>query len=257
MISHTLKAKSIHSRSLLLNKAMIHLMRYYNELSQECPMQVYQYIPSRKGEILEGLITVDYGQQYLIASVTTCDVDYAKGREMWINQRIDVPQPDPNLVFLDALAFAVMGGIASYGYLKDEWVGAFVMGFVVAILYFVARMHESDEYGRRLKKKPSNMLRAFLPHFDFPTNEDWLVVGDELFDTDLNINLPTLQALCQQEGIGLLVLNQSGEMKKYADPVFKNNHIKDKYDDPNIMTHEATPKDLKEMRAQDREMYDV
>jgi hypothetical protein len=255
MSSQSIKAKFIYSRSQLLNKAMIHLVRYYDELSQESPLQVYQYIPSRKGEILEGLITVDYGQQYLIASVTTCDVDYMKGRESWVNHKIDVPQPDQNVLLMDVFIFALISGVAAYGYVKEQWVGAFVIALAVAILYFVARMHETDEYGRRLKKKPSNMLRAFLPHFDLPTNEDWLMVGEELFEAYLNINAATLQALCKEEGIGLLVLGQDGQVRKYADPVFKNNYIKDKYDDPNITVHEVSPKNLHEMRMQAPPQY--
>ena len=227
---------------------MIHLVRYYNELSEGCPIQVYQYVPSRKGEILEGLLTVNFGQQYLICSVTTCDVDYAKGRMAWIKKKIDVPQPDPVFLFLDAILFAFMSAIAMYGYLRGEWVGALVMAFVVFCLYIMARLQEADEYGRRLKKKPSSILRGLLPHFDLPTNEDWLVVGEELFDEYLNFDLSTLQALCQEEGIGLLVLNQAGEMKKYADPVFKNTNIKDKYDDPNIVGNDASPRSLREMQ---------
>jgi hypothetical protein len=242
------KYKYQFTRTELLNKALLHLLRYYTELSKECPLQVYQYVPSRKGEILEGLITVDYGREYLIASITTCDVDYAEGRASWMNQRIDTPQLDPNALFLDVLAFALMGGTAAYGFLNKDWVGAFVLAFMVAILYFLARIHEADEYGRRLKKKPSNMLRALLPHFDYPTNEDWLVVGEELFDTDLNIHLIALQTLCQEEGIGLLVLNQNGELKKYADPVFKNNHVKDKYDNPNLVIQDYSVKSLEEMK---------
>jgi hypothetical protein len=252
MTSRTIKAQFIHSRSQLLSKALIHLRRYYSELSNECP-QVHQYIPSRKGDVLEGLITVNYGQQYLLASITTCDVDFAEKRKAWINHKIDIPEPDYNFVFLDAVIMATLAGIAFLGYMKEEIFGAFVMGFAVAILYFVARMHETDEYKRRLTKKPSNMLRAFLPHFDLPTNEDWLVVGDELFEAHLNITLLTLQSLCQKEGIGLLVLNQSGEMKKYADPKFKNMHIKDKYDNPNMMPQEASPKSLTDMKKKEVE----
>ena len=252
MTSRTIKAQFIHSRSQLLSKAVIHLLRYYSELSHESP-KVHKYTPSRKGDVLESLITVNYGQQYLLASITTCDVDFAENRKAWISEKIEAPQPEQNTLILEVFFFWVLASAALYSFMQEAILGALLMGSMVSILYFVAKIHAADEYGKRLKKKPSNMLKAFLPHFDLPTNEDWLVVGDELFEAHLNITLLTLQSLCQKEGIGLLVLNQSGEMKKYADPKFKNMHVKDKYDTPNMMSQEGIPKTLEAFKKKEAE----
>jgi hypothetical protein len=252
MTSRTIKAQVIHSRSQLLTKALIHLRRYYGELSKESPQDL-RYIPTRKGDVLEGLITVNYGQQYLVASVTTCDVDFAENRKAWISEKIEAPQPEQNTLILEAFFFGVLASAALYPYMQEAILGALLMGSMVSVLYLLARIHTADEYGKRLKKKPSNMLKAFLPHFDLPTNEDWLVVGDELFEAHLNITLLTLQSLCQKEGIGLLVLNQNGEVKKYADPKFKNMHIKDKYDNPNMMSQDGIPKNLEAFKKKEAE----
>jgi hypothetical protein len=250
MTSRTIKAQVIHSRSQLLTKALIHLRRYYGELSKESPQDL-RYIPTRKGDVLEGLITVNYGQQYLVASVTTCDVDFAENRKAWISEKIEAPQPEQNTLILEAFFFGVLASAALYPYMQEAILGALLMGSMVSVLYLLARIHTADEYGKRLKKKPSNMLKAFLPHFDLPTNEDWLVVGDELFEAHLNITLLTLQSLCQKEGIGLLILNQSGEIKKYADPKFKNMHVKDKYDNPNMMSQDGVLKSLEDVKRKE------
>jgi hypothetical protein len=250
MTSQNIKIQSINTRSQLLSKALIHLQRYYSELSKECP-NIKQYIPSRKGDILEGLITVNYGQQYLLASITTCDVNFVEKRKAWISAKIEAPQPEQNTLILEAFFFGMLASAAFYPHMQEAIFGALLMGCMVSILYLVLRMHATDEYSRQLKKKPSNMLRAFLPHFDYPTNEDWLVVGSELFETQLNITVRTLQSLCQQEGIGLLILQQNGTMKKYADPRFKNMHVKDKYDNPNVMPQDYIPKNLTGMRRQE------
>jgi hypothetical protein len=250
MTSQNIKAQVIHSRSQLLNKALIHLRRYYSELSKESPHDL-RYVPTRKGDVLEGLITVNYGQQYLVASVTTCDVDFATNRKAWIGDKVEAPQLEQNTLILEAFFFGVLASAALYPYMQEAIFGALLMGSVVSILYLLARIHTADEYGKRLKKKPSNMLKAFLPHFNIPTNEDWLVVGEELFEAHLNITITTLQSLCQQEGIGLLVLQQNEELKKYADPRFKNMHVKDKYDNPNMMSQNGLPKSLEDVKKKE------
>ena len=219
----------LRSRKDLLDTALLHLHEYYEPLLLfRGKRQIRRYVYTHTGEVLEGLVIIQQEKRFLVASVTTLDVEYFEERKRWLNTNINVPQPDNLMVLTEAFVVSLMAFLAVYFQISVE--AGLAISIPVMAAYLLFRMNESDNFARLLRQTPSQTLYSFLPNFKYPTHEDWLVIGSEVFEKFPEINIVAFKKLCQNQGIGLLVVMPTDEVRIFARPVFRNQLVETRFE---------------------------
>lgn len=218
----------LRPRKDLLDTALLHLHEYYEPLLLfRGKRQTRRYVYTHTGEVLEGLVVIQQEKRFLVASVTTLDVAYFEERKRWLNTTIRTPQPDNLMVLTEAFVVGLMAFLAVYFQISVE--AGLAIGIPVMAAYLLFRMNESDNYARLLRQTPSQTLYSFLPNFKYPTHEDWLVIGSEVFEKFPEINIVAFKKLCQEQGIGLLVIMPTNKVRIFARPIFRNQLVETQF----------------------------
>ncbi len=219
------------TRSQLLDAALEHLGgKYYTRLSKNDKCKIGKYIHSRAGEILEGAITFqqDTGRHVLV-SVTAFDVAQSEQRRDWLNAKIHIPQPNRFFLFIESAiaGLLVFAGLMAYGTLE----GALSMALFTSLIYYIGYIIRVADLGRELRQSPNLSLYHFIPDSRLPAHECWLVIGEEIFENTPQIDPQALSNLCQNEGIGLLVILQNRKPRVWNHPKHKDRLFETKFNE--------------------------
>ncbi len=224
-----IKATFLRSRSQLLDAGLVHLSEnYYIRLSQEEFCFRRKYLSSRNGTLLEGAIAFAQNERNVLISVTPFDVAHCQQRLHTMNpSRINIPQPDRGFVLMESITVGMVSflGISLRGTIE---VGIFMSAFITCA-YYAMRVMGAEDLGRKLRQAPNISLDYLLPDCQLPANENWLVVGDEIFTQNFGIEPMALMNLCRQKGIGLLIFTQNEKPQVWAHPRHNRKSYETKY----------------------------
>jgi hypothetical protein len=231
MTPNTIKATFLRSRSQLLDTALVHLSEnYYIRLSQDEICFRRKYLSSRNGTLLEGAIAFSQNERNVLVSVTPFDVAHCQQRFLTMNpSKINIPQPDRGYVLMESITVGAVAllGLAINGTIEA---GGFMSGFITCA-YYAMRVMGADDLGRKLRQAPSISLAYLLPDCQLPANENWLVVGDEIFTQADGIEPMALMNLCSKNGTGLLVFTQNDNFKVLTHPKHNRKSFETKFND--------------------------
>ncbi|NJN35029.1 MAG: hypothetical protein HC817_13010 [Saprospiraceae bacterium] len=118
-----------------------------------------------------------------------------------MHTEIETPEPNRSIVLIEA-AVIFLSVFFVFHTLKNDFSAIFVAGLLASV-YFIWRMIEADDLKAQMRKMPSRILYSYLPNFQYPANEHWLVVGEEIFEKHPHIQPNALNTLCAQQGLGL------------------------------------------------------
>lgn len=224
-----IKATFLRSRSQLLEAGLVHLSEnYYIRLSQEEYCFRRKYLSSRNGTLLEGAIAFAQNERNVLVSVTPFDVAHCQQRLHTMNpSKINIPQPDRGDVVKESIiAFLILLiGLTAQGSIE----AGIPLAIFLACIYFVFKVIYFEEYARKLRQAPNISLDYLLPDCQLPANENWLVVGDEIFTQNFGIEPMALMNLCRQKGIGLLIFTQNEKPQVWAHPRHNRKSYETKY----------------------------
>ena len=224
-----IKAISRRSRSQLLDAALLHLSsKYYPRLSNNERCLNGKYISSRKGELLEGALTFQQDGRSVLVSVTPFDVAHFEKNKDWLQADIRIPQPNKSFVLIESVIAGMLIFIGLFPF--GTPMGSFMMGCFFFCVYFAYSIFRAEDLGRELKQSSNLSLYQFIPDCRMPANENWLVVGDEIFKRKSFIEPVALLNLCRDEGIGLLVILQDDKVRVWNHPQHRSASIETKYD---------------------------
>ena len=224
-----IKAIFMRSRRHLLDAALLHLShKYYPRLSNNDRCIKGKYVSSRTGELLEGALTFQQEGRHVLVSVTPFDVAHFEKNKDWLQANIRIPQPNRSFVLTESM---IAGMIIFIGLFPlGTPMGAFMMGCFAFVVYYAYSIFRAEDLGRELKQSSNLSLYQFIPDCRLPANENWLVVGDEIFKRKSFIEPMALLNLCKDEGIGLLVILQDDKMRVWNHPQHRSASIETKYD---------------------------
>lgn len=224
-----IKAIFHRSRRHLLDAALIHLSEnYYTRLSSNERCMRGKYISTRTGIILEGAVTFQQNGRHILASVTPLDLAHFEKNKNWLQANIRIPQPNKFFVTIESaiVALVIFVGLIASG----SGLGAFIMSIFLGAIYFAYSVFRAEDLARELKQTPNLSLYHFLPDCRLPAHENWMVIGEEIFHKNPFLNKMLFVNLCNDEGIGLLVLMQDDKMRVWSHPKYNNTPIEMKYD---------------------------
>ena len=164
-------------------------------------------------------------------SVTPFDLDTFQKRIKWINPaKIEIPQLNLNFLGLESfIIFAFTWFICS---MTREPIFGFLVGLLAGISYFALRLLGADELGRKLHQSPNASIFMVLPDCLKSANENWLIVGEEMFTQDNRIEPMALVNTCRSKGIGLLVFTQKDKLQIWVHPQHNRKSFERKFDVP-------------------------
>ena len=225
----SIKAIFIRSRSQLLDAALLHLSnKYYPRLSNNERCIKGKYINSREGELLEGALTFQQDERHVLVSVTPFDVAHFEKNKNWLQANIRIPQPNRSFVYIESMiaGMIIFIGLFPFG----TPMGSFIMGCFAFGVYYAYSVFRAEDLGRELKQSSNLSLYQFIPDCRLPANENWLVVGDEMFKRKSFIEPMALLNLCRDEGVGLLVILQDDKIRIWNHPKHRSTPIDTKYE---------------------------
>lgn len=232
MHSSSIKATFIRSRGQLLDAALKHLSEhYYTRLSENEKCFSTKYLGTRNGTLLEGAVAFTQENRTVLVSVTPFDMNTFQQKLKSLNpSHISIPQPDKTWVLFEALIVGMVAflGLSIWGTLE----GGLSMSIFITSIYYTIRVMGAEDLGRQLRQAPNLTLASILPTCKLPANENWLIVGEEIFTQDNALNHMSLLNTCQHSGIGLLVLHQDDTVKVWATPFHNRKSFETKYNAP-------------------------
>lgn len=232
MNSSSIKATFIRSRSQLLEAGLRHLSEhYYIRLSENERCFHKRFLDSRSGALLEGAVAFAQDDRIVLASLTPFDMETFEQKLKTMNpQSIYIPQPDKLFVLAESVIAGMIAflGLSTWGTLE----GGLSMSIFITCIYYVARVIGAEDLGRKLRQAPNFTLATILPSCKLPANENWLIVGEEIFTQKNNINSMALMHTCQRNGTGLLVLHQNDKIRVWSPPVHNRKSFEHKFNAP-------------------------